>query len=159
MAIVDAVLVRAHGGRDKTGPNPIDRGKPGTKYTHMVDKAGAPLAIRVAGANASDQTQIQIQILTLVALGFPQLGGRPGRPRQSPDTVYADAGYDSDSTRGLFRCLGMEPRIRRRGTAHGSGLGRVRWVVERTISWLKCGGCGFAMTAVTTLWRPGRHWR
>jgi transposase len=28
------------------------------------------------------------------------------------------------------------PRIARKQTAHGSGLGRQRWVVERTLSWL-----------------------
>ena len=132
-AIVDAVLIRAQGGGDKTGPNPADRGKPGTKQTLMVDKGGVPLAIRTSGANTSDHTQI----LPLAALEFPQVGGRPGRPRQSPDTVYADAGYDSEATRSLLRHLGIEPRIRRRGTAHGSGLGKVRWVVERTISWIK----------------------
>src|SRR3990172_7839129 len=33
--------------------------------------------------------------------------------------------------------LGIEPHIRRRNHGHGSHLGRVRWVVERTISWIK----------------------
>jgi transposase len=28
------------------------------------------------------------------------------------------------------------PEIARRKTEHGSGLGRVRWVVERTFAWL-----------------------
>ncbi|MBX3442123.1 MAG: transposase [Planctomyces sp.] len=37
----------------------------------------------------------------------------------------------------MLRHLGIEPRIRRRGTVHGSRLGRIRWVVERTISWFK----------------------
>ena len=33
----------------------------------------------------------------------------------------------------------MEPRIAKRNTEHGSGLGKVRWVVERTLGWLsKC---------------------
>jgi transposase len=31
----------------------------------------------------------------------------------------------------------LEPHIAKRKTSHGSGLGKVRWVVERTISWLK----------------------
>jgi transposase len=31
---------------------------------------------------------------------------------------------------------GIEPVIARRNTDHGSGLGKFRWVVERTISWL-----------------------
>ncbi len=34
------------------------------------------------------------------------------------------------------RRLGIPPKIARRRTQHGSGLGRVRWVNERTISWL-----------------------
>ena len=33
--------------------------------------------------------------------------------------------------------MGIEPIIRRRSTPHGSHLGKVRWVVERTISWIK----------------------
>jgi transposase len=49
----------------------------------------------------------------------------------------ADAGYDNDSTRWLLRWLGIEPKIRKSKAEHGSGLGQVRWVVERTISWLK----------------------
>ena len=93
----------------------------------------APLAIRTAGANASDHRQI----LPLVALDFPKVGGKPGRPKERPDVLYADRGYDSDSTRLVLRWLGIEPRIARRRTEHGSGLGKVRWVVERTISWVK----------------------
>jgi transposase len=131
-AVVDAVTVRAFGGGDGTGRNPTDRGKKGTKYTLMVGRKGVPLAIRMAGANASDHTQI----IPLV-LDYPRVGGTPGRPREMPDDLYADRGYDSDDTRWLLRWLGVEPHIGKRNAPHGSGLGRVRWVVERTISWLK----------------------
>jgi len=31
---------------------------------------------------------------------------------------------------------GIKPLIARRQTEHGSGLGRCRWVVERTFAWL-----------------------
>jgi transposase len=31
----------------------------------------------------------------------------------------------------------IRPLIARKQTAHGSGLGRERWVVERTLSWLQ----------------------
>jgi transposase len=34
------------------------------------------------------------------------------------------------------RGRGTRPLIGRRGTPHGSGLGTVRWVVERTFAWL-----------------------
>ena len=38
--------------------------------------------------------------------------------------------------RMLLWVRGIEPMIAKRNTEHGSGLGRVRWVVERTVSWL-----------------------
>ncbi len=132
IAIIDGVVVRAFGGGEATGPSPVDRRKTGTKHTLMVDQSGIPMAIRTAGANASDHTQI-IPLL----LDFPRVGGKPGRPKQRPDEALADRGYDSEDTRQLLRWLGIEPRIGRRKTPHGSGLGKVRWVVERTISWLK----------------------
>lgn len=111
----------------------MDRGKPGSKYSLLVDRHGVPLAIRLAGANVSDQ----VQILPLVFLDYPQVGGKPGRPKERPDTVLADRGYDNDSTRMLLAWLGIEPLIAKRKEEHGSGLGQLRWVVERTISWLK----------------------
>jgi transposase len=131
-AVIDGVLVRAFGGGEATGPSPVDRRKSGSKHTVMVDRNGVPLAIRTAAANASDHTQI---LPTL--LDFPRVGGKPGRPKELPEEVYADRGYDSDDTRALLAWLGIEPHIARRNTEHGSGLGRVRWVVERTIGWLK----------------------
>ena len=72
-----------------------------------------------------------------MVLDFPKVGGKPGRPKELPDELYADRGYDSEATRALLRWLGIEPHIAKRRTPHGSGLGKVRWVVERTISWLK----------------------
>jgi transposase len=131
-AVVDGVTVRAFGGGEETGPSPVDRRKAGIKHTLMVSRSGVPLAIRTAPANASDHTQI----IPLV-LQFPRVGGKPGRPKELPDELYADRGYDSESTRWLLRWLGIEPHIGKRNTPHGSGLGRVRWVVERTISWVK----------------------
>ena len=59
-----------------------------------------------------------------------------GRPRFRPDTLIADRGYDHDKHRRLVKARGIKPMIARRKTEHGSGLGRVRWVVERTFAWL-----------------------
>jgi len=130
--IVDSTIVRAFGGGEGTGPSPVDRRKPGTKHTLMVDRNGVPLAIQTAGANASDQAQI-----LPIVLSFPRVGGQPGRPKELPEEVSADRGYDSDDTRALLVWLGITPNIAKRGTPHGSGLGKVRWVVERTLSWIK----------------------
>jgi transposase len=74
--IIDGVTVRAFGGGEATGPSPVDRGRPGTKHTVMVNKSGVPLVIRTAGANASDHTQLLPMILD-----FPKVVGTPGRPK------------------------------------------------------------------------------
>jgi transposase len=132
LVVIDSVLVRAFGGGEATGPSPVDRRKKGSKHTLLVDRHGVPLVIRTAGANVSDHRQI----IPVVA-DFPEVRGKPGRPKELPDELYADRGYDSNGTRVLLAWLGIEPHIAKQRTPHGSGLGRTRWVVERTISWLK----------------------
>jgi transposase len=62
--------------------------------------------------------------------------GRVGRPRRRPDALVADRGYDHDAYRRQLRRRGIRPLIARRRTAHGSGLGQLRWPVERSLSWL-----------------------
>jgi len=131
-AIIDSTQVRAFGGGDATGPSPVDRRKKGTKFTLLVDRDGVPLVIHAAPANSSDHREILPAVVD-----FPEIGGKRGRPRTHPQKLYADAGYDSEATRIVLRWLGIEPHIRRRTGDHGSHLGRVRWVVERTISWIK----------------------
>jgi transposase len=68
--------------------------------------------------------------------GIAPVAGKRGRPRQRPDRVIADRGYDHDKYRRALWARSVKPLIARRGTNHGSGLGRWRWVVERTFSWL-----------------------
>src|SRR6516165_1102665 len=109
VAVVDSVYVRAFGGGEQTGPSPVDRRKKGSKHTLLVDRHGVPLAIRTAGANASDHTQI-----IPIVLDFPAVAGRPGRPQTRPEDLYADRGYDSDATRLLLSWLGIEAHIARR---------------------------------------------
>ena len=59
------------------------------------------------------------------------VAGKVGRPRRKPDLIFADRGYDHDKYRRILRARGIAHRIARRRIAHGSGLGRQRWVVER----------------------------
>lgn len=99
----------------------------------MPDRGdGVPLVIDTAPANASDYKKI-----LPVVEDFPEIGGRPGRPRNHPEMIYADRGFDSEAIRQSLRAQGIKPCIDRRGTDHGSSLGRIRRVVECTISWLK----------------------
>jgi transposase len=62
--------------------------------------------------------------------------GCVGRPRRRPDRVIADRGYDHDKYRRQLHRRGIKSEIARRQSGHGSGLGRARWVVERTFAWL-----------------------
>lgn len=67
---------------------------------------------------------------------IPPIKGKPGRPLSKPKQLLADRAYDSLMHRILLWKRGIEPVIAKRRTANGSGLGKHRWVVERTISWL-----------------------
>jgi transposase len=122
--ILDSFHVRAHGGGELTGPNPTDRRKTGSKHTLLV--------ILTCGSHVSDHCQILPAVLA-----FPKIRGKPGAPKTRPRKLYADRGYDSAAARAILRWLGIKAVIARRNKEHGSGLGKVRWVVERTISWLK----------------------
>ncbi|WP_157112539.1 IS5 family transposase [Pandoraea faecigallinarum] len=130
-AAVDSSSVRAVGAGGKTGPNPTDRARPGSKPHLLVDANGIPIVAILTGANAADVTQL----LRLVDEITPIRGVR-GRPLQKPGIVYADRGYDSTRHRRALRERGIKPMIAKRRTEHGSGLGKYRWVVERTHSWL-----------------------
>ncbi len=132
IVIVDSSQVRAFGGGDHTGPNPVNRRKKGTKFTLVVDVRGTPIVLQAASANTSDHCQILSAIVAV-----PKIRGRRGRPRSAPEVVYADAGYDSEATREFLKMLNIASHLRRRNAPHGSQLGKVRWVVERTFSWLK----------------------
>jgi transposase len=129
-AAIDASLTRAFGGVEGSGPNPTDRSRPGVKHHVVVDGQGIPLVVDRSPANEPD-----INHLALMIASLPTVAGKQGRPRQRPDKLYADRGYDSDPHRSELQARGIEPVIARRGTAHGSGLGIYRWVAERALAW------------------------
>ncbi|AKK24581.1 transposase (plasmid) [Pandoraea oxalativorans] len=118
------------GGR-KTGPNPTDRSRPGSKHHILVDANGIPVSAILTGANHTDLTQL----LPLVA-AIPPIRGVRGRPLLKPKVIFADRGYDSEPHRQGLRERGIKSVFARRRTEHGSGLGKFRWVVERTHAWL-----------------------
>ncbi|MFF4180644.1 IS5 family transposase [Streptomyces sp. NPDC001750] len=128
---VDGSHVRALKRGDHVGPSPVDRAGPGSKHHVIVDRHGTPLAVTLTGGNRHDVTQL-LPLLDAV----PPIRGLRGRPRRRPRRLYADRGYDFDKYRRLLWKRGIKPLIARRGTAHGSGLGKVRWVVERAFAWL-----------------------
>jgi transposase len=115
----------------KTGPNPTARRKCGSKHHVLTDAQGIPLAAVVTGAHRHEITQL-LPLLEAI----PPVRGKRGRPRRRPCCVQGDRGYDSEPHRQELRARGITPVLAKRGTAHGSGLGIYRWVVERTLAWL-----------------------
>lgn len=129
---VDSASVPAMAGGQHTGPNPTDRGHPGTKYHLVVDGQGIPLVARQSAANRPDG-EFLLDLLDSV----PPLQSRNGRARRRPDKVHADKAYDSQANRAGLRARGIKDRIARKKVDSSQRLGRWRWVVERTLSWLQ----------------------
>ncbi|NJP35493.1 IS5 family transposase [Micromonospora thermarum] len=130
-AVIDSIQVRAEKGGDLTGPSPVDRGKPGSKIHAMSERGGLPLVTAVSAANTPDAAML----LPLLD-GMPAVSGRRGRPRRRPDKLHADKAYDHRSLRAQIRRRGITLRIARKKVESSQRLGRHRWVIERTMSWL-----------------------
>src|SRR6185437_10217543 len=131
-AVIDSAQVPAKMGGAKIGPNPTDRGKPGSKHHLITDRNGTPLATPVLTASNVPDVVMLIPLVDHVA----PIRGRVGRPRRRPDKVHADKGYASRANRRALRKRGIRPRIARKGIESSTRLGRHRWVVERSLSWL-----------------------
>ena len=121
---------RRRGGQH-TGPNPTDRGQSGSKRHLVVDGRGVPLAIRHTGANVHDS-----QMLEPMSDAVPAMLRPHGRPRKRPQKLHADTGYDYPRCHRALKQRHMISRMARRGIDSSTRLGRDRWVVERTLSWL-----------------------
>ncbi len=115
-----------------TGPNPTDRGRPGSKRHIAVDARGTPLGVLIGPANQHDSRMLAPTLDTIPAIR----NGKRGRPRRRPDRLHADKGYDYQRCRQECRIRGVRARIARRGVDNSQRLGRHRWVVERTHAWL-----------------------
>lgn len=114
-----------------TGKNPTDRAKKGTKRHLLVDGKGTPLVVRLTGANRPDGPEA----LPLVD-EIPPIQGPRGRPRRKPKALYGDRAYGSKKNKDGLKQRGIKSRLARQRTPHGSGLGKVRWVVERGLAWI-----------------------
>ena len=114
-----------------TGPNPTDRAKKGTKRHLLVDGKGTPLAVRITGANRNES----LEAMNLVD-DIPPIRGKRGRPRRKPKALYGDRQYGTPRNQRGLKERNIEDHLARQRTPHGSGLGKVRWVVEGTLAWV-----------------------
>ena len=128
---IDGCMTKAPLGGKKTGPNPTDRGKRGTKLSLATDAGGVPLGVVVDGANRNDHK----------LLGETLAGLRQHRPTAEPceHGLCLDKGYDYPESRQLAQAEGYILHLRKRGEDRAEatpGWKPRRWVVERSFSWL-----------------------
>ncbi len=98
----------------------------------MVDAAGVPLAALLSAANTHDS-----KLFEPLLDAAPSVRGRGrGRPRRRPAKLHADKGDDNPRCRAYLRRRGIIARIARRGVESNDRLGRHRWMIERSLSWL-----------------------
>jgi transposase len=129
-AAIDGSFARALGGVEGSGKNPTDRGRPGVKHNVLVDANGVPLAGDVTPANTPEIKEL----LPLVDSCGPF--DEADQPQRLPAKLYGDRACDSEPHREQLRQRHIEPKLAKRNSEHGSGLGVFRWVAERTLSWL-----------------------
>lgn len=89
-----------------------------------------PLLVQTTAANVRDE-----QPALAMVEQIPAIPGPRGRPRRKPDALLGDRGYGFPWIIREVRSLGIKPRLAPRGAEHGSGLGRERYVVERSLAW------------------------
>jgi putative transposase len=131
---MDGAMTKAPLGGERTGRNPTDRGKLGTKRSLLVEASGVPVGLAVEGANRHDK---KLAEATLESIPVE----RPEPTEEEPQGMGLDKGYDYDDTRELVREFGFTAHVRARGEEakelkREAGQKARRWVVERTHSWM-----------------------
>ncbi len=127
-------LPSASGGRVNGGLHRTFAGRPGpARQQAPRDRRPArhPLTVSLTSGKGHDVTQL---IPPLDAI--PRIRGVRGQPRHARAGCSPTAATTTTSTAASSGPAASTPKIARKGTAHGSGLGKNRWVVERTFAWL-----------------------
>ena len=106
-------------GTEKTGPNPTDRAKQGTKRSVLVDERGVPLGLVVSGANTPDG---QLLEATLASLPIE----RPD-PDTTPQNLCLDKAYSDTPCADVAQAYGYEIHVpdkaNAKKSAHASPVG------------------------------------
>jgi len=90
-----------------------------------------PIVVETTAANVPDGTRL-IPLVDQI----PPIRGRVGAPRRRPRALTADKAYHSRERVVSLGIRGIRALLPKRGEADTRGLGKIRWVVERTLSWL-----------------------
>lgn len=129
--VADCSHVKSPIGKDSVGPSPVDRRKQGTKRSILTDGNGILLGCFIAGGNRNDTKLLQATIESIPAQ-FHSDGSHQ---------LWLDAIYDTEECRVICFMHKLRPRIspnpRKKIIEPVRPIQKgVRWVVERTHSWI-----------------------
>jgi transposase len=97
----------------------------------LSDANGLPVLVGVSAGNVHDSEGLKPMV------EGHQTRHDPHRGRHfKPQRLHADKAYDRADLRAWLRGKRIGVRIARKGIESSERLGRRRWVVERTMSWL-----------------------
>ena len=130
----------------KSGRNPTDRSKQGTKRSLLTEAAGIPVGLAVEGANRHDMKLVR-QTLESIPKSIEKKRRKAKSKAKAKAKARAeqglcmDKGYDYDEVREIVQEFGFTAHIRARGEEaqalkREAGFKARRWVVERTHSWM-----------------------
>jgi len=136
---VDGAMTKAPLGGEKTGPNPTDRAKSGTKRSVLVDGKGVPLAITISGANTPDAMLLEP---TLAARQIERACCELEPDPPQVQHLCLDKGYSGEPCQHVGHRYGYELHVpdktnakRKRKRTPGRRKAR-RWVVEVSHAWI-----------------------
>jgi transposase len=148
MAFLDGSFAPAKNGGDKVG---LTRKGKGTKWMLVVDGNSLPLGFHLDSASRAEVRLAQ-QTLDTIRVARPR-----GRPKQRPEKLVVDRGYDSRAFRRALRrrgtaCASCPSAVRRPGrpsvddplSPAGRNIGSAtRWSAASR-GWGTSGACSFA---------------
>lgn len=108
----------------------MDRGKPGSEMHVLSDANGLPLRVGLSAANTHDSLALKPM------LSHFHMGHESHATDSKPVRLHADKAYDIPHLRQWLWGKHIGVRIARKGIDSSERLGRRRWVIERTVSWL-----------------------
>ncbi len=130
----DGAMTKAPLGGEKTGKNPTDRGKLGTKRSLLVDEQGLPLGIVVSGANTPDGRLLEATLYA-VPIEWPD-------PATTEPHLCLDKGYSGEPCARVAEEAGYIVHVpdkanakKKRKRQPGRRKAR-RWIVEVAHSWI-----------------------
>ncbi|MGE5333274.1 MAG: IS5 family transposase, partial [Nitrososphaerota archaeon] len=139
MAFLDGSFAPAKKGGENVG---LTRKGKGTKWMLVVDGTGLPLGFYLDGAHRPE-VRLAEQTLDTIRVARPR-----GRPKQRPQKLVADRGYDSSvfrcalQRRGIRMCIPPKRRPKNGKAKRGRSIVarkvdyRQRFKVERSFAWL-----------------------